>query len=107
MFEQRLPYGIWDADNHFPEPQDALPRYIDPKFRDKVAVDVIRRERDRLRAEAKAAGKDPEALMIDPDRLKPGATLNRLNPYKNLDPEAAQALIDEFKTLGDRISDPA
>ena len=46
MFEQRLPYGLWDADQHFPEPERCIPDYIDPKFREsgQVAVDVIRRE---------------------------------------------------------------
>jgi predicted TIM-barrel fold metal-dependent hydrolase len=107
MFEQRLPYGIWDADNHFPEAEDAIPRYIDPKFADKVVVDVIRRERDRMREEAKAKGQDP-ATVFDPDTMiRPGATLNRLNPYKGLSAEDREALIAEFREIGDRISDPA
>jgi predicted TIM-barrel fold metal-dependent hydrolase len=107
MFEQRLPYGIWDADNHFPEPQDAIPRYIDPQYRDKVAVDVIRRERDRRVAEARAAGVEPDLANIDDLNIKPGASLNKLNPYKSLSPEDREALIREFRELGDQIADPA
>ena len=29
-----LPYGIYDADNHFNEPADLYERYIDPALRD-------------------------------------------------------------------------
>ena len=31
-----LPYGIYDADNHFNEPFDLYERYIDPGMRDKA-----------------------------------------------------------------------
>jgi predicted TIM-barrel fold metal-dependent hydrolase len=110
MFEQRLPYGIWDADNHFPEPQDAIPRYIDPKFRDKVAVDVIRRERDRLKAESEANPDDARlanmARMLEDKSIAPGMTLNRLNPYKTLSPEEREELLHEFRAVGDAISTP-
>jgi predicted TIM-barrel fold metal-dependent hydrolase len=107
MFEQRLSYGIWDADNHFPEAEDAIARYIDPKYSDKVVVDVIRRERDRMRDEARAKGRDPSTIP-DPDAtIRPGATLNRLNPYKGLSAEDREAHVAQFREVGDRISDPA
>lgn len=106
MFERRLPYGIWDADNHFPEPEDAIPRYIDPKFRDKVAVDVLRRERDRLLREARELGVEADPTRLDDRVIRPGAKLNRLNPFRDLDPDRREALINEFRALGDQISDP-
>ena len=106
MFERRLPYGIWDADNHFPEPEDAIPRYIDPKFRDRVAVDVLRRERDRMIREAQERGAEPDLTHIDDRAIRPGASLNRLNPYKDLPADQREALVSEFRALGDQISDP-
>lgn len=107
MFENRLPYGLWDADQHFPEPERAIPDYIDPKFRDsgKVAVDVIRRERDRIRAEAKAAGKgDVEVPNMDDLAIRPGTTLNKLNPWTDLTAEEREAKIAEFRALGDQVA---
>ena len=62
MFEQRLPYGLWDADQHFPERADAIPDYIEPRFRDRVAIDVPRRERDQAREAAKLRLRRGQAL---------------------------------------------
>jgi predicted TIM-barrel fold metal-dependent hydrolase len=107
MFEQRLPYGLWDADQHFPEPDRAIGDYIDPKYRgtEKIAVDVIRRERDRLRAEAKADGRgDIEIENMDDNAIRPGTTLNRLNPWTDLSPAEREAKIAEFRALGDQAA---
>lgn len=107
MFENRLPYGLWDADQHFAEPDRAIHDYIDPQFRgtDKIAVDVLRRERDRMREEAKLAGNgDVELPNIDDNAIAPGTTLNRLNPWKDLTAEERAAKIAEFRALGDKAA---
>jgi len=107
MFEQRLEYGLWDADQHFPEPERAIADYIDPKFRDtgKLAVDVIRRELDRMRAEAKAAGHgDIEIPQLDDNAIRPGTTLNKLNPWTELTLQEREARIAEFRALGDKAA---
>src|SRR4051794_14802368 len=107
MFEQRLPYGLWDADQHFPEPQRSITDYIDPRFRDsgKMAVDVIRRELDRIREEAKAAGREVEEIAgMDDNAIRPGTTLNKLNPWKDLSPDERETKIAEFRALGDKAA---
>jgi hypothetical protein len=41
MFETKLPYPVFDADNHFYDAPDAITRYLERNFIDagKVAVD--------------------------------------------------------------------
>jgi predicted TIM-barrel fold metal-dependent hydrolase len=107
MFEQRLPYGLWDADQHFPEPDRAISDYIDPKYRasGQVAVDIIRRERDRMREEARRAGKSEQEIAgLDDLAIRPGTTLNKLNPWKDLTAEERQARLAEFRALGDQAA---
>ncbi|HEX9506512.1 MAG TPA: amidohydrolase family protein [Acidimicrobiia bacterium] len=113
MFEQRLPYGLWDADQHFAEPERAIPDYIDPRFRssEKIAVDVVRRERDRIQAAAKKAGKtddeiwkDDDIRRIDDGVIVPGTTLNKLNPWKDMSAAEREARIAEFRELSDASS---
>lgn len=63
---------------------------------------MLRRERDRLREEAKAAGRaDVEYLHIDDNAIAPGTTLNRLNPWTDLTPQERAPKIAEFRALGD------
>src|SRR3954454_24511900 len=105
MFENRLPYGLGNPDQHSPEPVRAITDYIDPKFREsgKVAVDEARRDRDRQRAEAKAAGKtESEVSRFDDLAIRPGTTLNKLNPWTELTAEEREARIAEFRALGDQ-----
>ncbi len=113
MFEQLLPFGLWDADQHFAEPERAIPDYIDPPFRgsDKIAVDVVRRQRDLIRAEARNAGRTDEEIQrsdeirrIDDGVIIPGTTLNKLNPWKEMSPAEREARIAEFREISDASS---
>jgi predicted TIM-barrel fold metal-dependent hydrolase len=124
--DERLPFGINDADNHFVEPEDMYERYIAPKYRDK-AVRFVRDAQGRriqlygsrpskLAFTRESAPQTPEELerlaatagprTADESQPKPGdggarspgMFLNRLNPYRNLGKEERKALMQRFKS---------
>ena len=119
-----LPYGIYDADNHFNEPLDLYERYIDPGLRDKAirlvtdpdgnrvqlyagkpstftVTQVVYADdqlEERLGAEPSALRGETEATLRD-DAVgeMPGLLLNRLNPLRGLDDAAREAVIAHFR----------
>ena len=58
-----LPYGIYDADNHFNEPFDLYERYIDPALRDKAI---------RFATDADGTGRDKAAMLQLVGQRPPG-----------------------------------
>ena len=119
-----LGFRINDADNHFVEPEDMYERYIDPKYRDKVVrfvrdaegrrVQMYGSRPSKLAFTRESAPQTPEELeqlaaTAAPERgderqakpgdggaRAPGMFLNRLNPYRDLDPEQRKALMESF-----------
>ncbi|MGE0881095.1 MAG: amidohydrolase family protein [Acidimicrobiia bacterium] len=92
MFETKLPYPVFDADNHFYEPPDAIDRYIDPKFRDRIAVDyrpdVAKKHRERMAADSNAS--------ITP---VPGTALYKANPLRAVEADERAKVVESFRWL--------
>ena len=123
--DEELSFRINDADNHFVEPVDMYERYIDPKWRDKVVrfatdtdgqrVQLFGSQPSKLaftRESAPQTREDQAQLattavtkVADGNAAKPGdggartpgMFLNRLNPYRELEPDERVALIEKFK----------
>jgi predicted TIM-barrel fold metal-dependent hydrolase len=119
-----LPYGIYDADNHFNEPFDLYERYIDPELRDKAIRFVTDADGNRVQFYgdkpstftntqvvytdeqlAEMLGAEPSALRAETDATirddavgeMPGLLLNRLNPLRGLDDTARAAVVAQFR----------
>jgi predicted TIM-barrel fold metal-dependent hydrolase len=100
VFETHLPYRVFDADNHLFDSVELWRKYAEPKDRELFEDEVWLQDRERYLSSAigrrqsrfgDEGGKAP--------RIMPGATLNRLNPYKNASPEEREELIKEFQEL--------
>ena len=123
-----LPYGIYDADNHFNEPLDLYERYIDPGLRDKAIRLVTDPDGNKIQLFAgtpskftltqvvyddeqleRMLGADPAELRGETDATvrgdavgeMPGLLLNRLNPVRGLDDAARDVVIAEFRDQAD------
>ncbi len=119
-----LPYGIYDADNHFNEPLDLYERYIDPGLRDRAIRLVTDPDGNKIQLFAgkpskftltqvvytdeqleQMLGTDPAELRGETDATvrgdavgeMPGLLLNRLNPLRGLDDAARDDMIAEFR----------
>ena len=69
MFETKLPYSVFDADNHFYEPPDAITRYLPKDFVEsgKIAAyrpNVADSHRDRIRHQVTSSGSTSWSLPI-------------------------------------------
>jgi len=119
-----LPYGIYDADNHFNEPPDLYERYIDPGLQDKAIRFVTGADGSRVQVYGdkpsaftntqvvytddqltEMLGADPSELRAETDATvrddavgeMPGLLLNRLNPLRGLDDGARAAVVARFR----------
>jgi predicted TIM-barrel fold metal-dependent hydrolase len=119
-----LPYGIYDADNHFNEPLDLYERFIDPRHRDDAIRFVTDADGNRVQLYGGKPSKFTNTQVVYTDeqlermlgaaptelRAESGATvrddavgempgllLNRLNPLRGLDDAARRAVIDELR----------
>jgi predicted TIM-barrel fold metal-dependent hydrolase len=110
MFEKHLPYPVYDADNHLFDNSDAWRDYVEPKFRDNirpfdpVANPIVPQSVSRSAA-AQLARAQTEGQEAPPPAMLPGATLNRLNPYKELSPEEREKLVNMFQELAPAYQD--
>lgn len=90
MFETKLPYPVFDADNHFYESPDAVTRYIDPKFSDRIAKSYrpnsMQQHREKMAASMQTT-------------VIPGTALYKANPLKSNDPQERAKVVESFRWL--------
>jgi predicted TIM-barrel fold metal-dependent hydrolase len=106
MFEQHLDYPVFDADNHLFDSVMLWRDYAESKYADLFEDDIWLSDRERYlssaigrRASRFGEGNEVQALEQS-DVFRPGASLNKLNPYKNAkSPEEREAIIKEFQAL--------
>src|SRR5262249_18766417 len=95
MFDEKLPYRVFDADNHFYEPAGILEKYLESKFHDRVAVDYTpekaAQHNAKIRAELEQRKKE--------GGLIPGMALNKMNPLRDKSAEERARIVEEFRAL--------
>jgi predicted TIM-barrel fold metal-dependent hydrolase len=89
MFETKLPYPVFDADNHFYDASDAVTRHLEREFVDagKVAVDYR-----------------PNVAEVHRARMQeefgvPGSHTYKANPLRIADPEEREKVVQSFRLL--------
>lgn len=111
--ELKLPYQVYDADNHIWPPKDAEVRHLEKRYMERVfpsgkshwtEVDVIGDEH-----KAKTLGQHPVRRHggVDPLEMPemagpipiPGAMLDRFNPMKDLDKEGRERVVQNFRKM--------
>src|SRR6202011_3016105 len=119
--EQKLPYQVVDADNHFYPPADAIDRYLDPKMRERALVrgESFSLENEEDIQEVKhvegktwrTVGEHPvpegghggvdmsEVPEMNTNIPIPGAMLNRLNPMRDMDNLTRAQLVDRYNEM--------
>ncbi|MEX1008990.1 MAG: amidohydrolase family protein [Acidimicrobiia bacterium] len=106
MFEQHLDYPVFDADNHLFDSVMLWRGYAESKYSELFEDDIWLSDRERFlssaigrRASRFGEGNEVQALE-ESAVFRPGASLNKLNPYKNANsPEEREAIIKEFQAL--------
>lgn len=100
MFEEKLPYRVFDADNHFYEPPGILEQYLEKKFHDKVAINYTPGKAAQHAAQIRAQQQENQRKPKAPKQVEiPGTRLNRLNPLTNKSPEERERIVEEFRSL--------
>ena len=94
MFDEKLPYQVFDADNHFYEPPGILEKYLEKKFHGRVAVDYTPEK--AAQHNAKIQAQQEERRQQAPI---PGASLSRMNPLRDKTPEERERVVEEFRAL--------
>src|SRR5262249_10207631 len=119
--EEKLPYRVVDADNHFYPTADAIDRHLDPKMRERALLPgetfVLENEEDineEKHVDAhtwKTTGEHPvpegghggvdmsEVPAMDANIPIPGAMLNRLNPMRDLDNLSRVELVQRYNEM--------
>jgi predicted TIM-barrel fold metal-dependent hydrolase len=92
VFETKLPYPVFDADNHFYDAEDAITRYLEPSYvaAGKVAIDYVpdKAERHRKRME-------DEHGMVH----VPGSHTYKANPLRIEDPVEREKVVQSFQMM--------
>lgn len=93
MFDDVLPYQVFDADNHFYEPPGALLPYLEKRFHDRLAVDYTPHKaaehHDRITSE--------EARQRSP--AVPGSALGKGNIFRGKSADERERIVEEFRAL--------
>ena len=119
--EERLPYRVYDADNHFYPTPDAIDRHLDPKMRERAlrpGESFILENEEDVQEQKHVEGKTwrtigehpvPEGGHggVDVSELPPmeanipipGAMLNRLNPMRDLDQLSREQLVARYNEM--------
>jgi predicted TIM-barrel fold metal-dependent hydrolase len=93
MFETKLPYPVFDADNHFYDAPDAITRYIEPRYVDSGQLafdyrpDTLARHRKQLE----------EEFGIEVGL--PGSHTYKANPLRIEDPQERKKVVDSFRLM--------
>jgi predicted TIM-barrel fold metal-dependent hydrolase len=103
VFEQHLEYPVFDADNHLFDSVTLWRKYSEETYAALFEDDLWLSDRERFLSSAigRRASRFGESGESDQaPAFRPGASLNRLNPYKNAEsPEEREAIIKEFQAL--------
>lgn len=93
MFETKLPYPVFDADNHFYDAADALTRHLESQFVDagKVAVDY----RPDVYAQHRKRMQEEFGIEVG----LPGSNTYKANPLKIEDPEERAKVVNSFRLM--------
>src|SRR5713101_8189211 len=83
MFDEKLPYRVYDADNHFYEPAGALLPYLEQRFHDKVAVDYTPGKAAQHAAKIRAQQEERQQVISARGGGIPGSTLGKANPLRD------------------------
>src|SRR5439155_41296 len=101
MLDEKLPYRVFDADNHFYEPPGILEKYLESKFHDRVAVDYTpekaAQHNAKIRAELEQRKKEGGVI--------PGMALNKMNPLRDKSAEERERIVEEFRAPADPYYD--
>jgi predicted TIM-barrel fold metal-dependent hydrolase len=119
--EEKLPYRVFDADNHFYPAADAVDRYLDPKLRERALRPgesfVLENEEDIQEVKHvegskwRTIGEHPvpeggpggvdlsELPEMEANIPIPGAMLNRLNPMRDLDKLSRAELVHRYNEM--------
>ena len=121
--EERLPYGVYDADNHIYPPEDAEVRHLEKKYLERAfpTGQTHRGRADAAADEPSTAGEGPryngapvaDHGGVNPLQLSemrgtirvPGATLSRLNPMRDLDGEGRKNLVQKYREIEPAFED--
>jgi predicted TIM-barrel fold metal-dependent hydrolase len=106
MFARHLDYPVFDADNHLFDSVTLWRPYAESKYAELFEDDIWLSDRERFlssaigrRANSFQDGHDAKTLRPE-DVFRPGASLNKLNPYKRAgSAEEREAIIKEFQAL--------
>ncbi len=92
MFETKLPYPVFDADNHFYDTADAVTRHLEPEFvaAGKVAKDYVPGKADQHQEKIRAD------LVIE---HLPGAATYKSNPHLIQDVAEREKTVQEYRLL--------
>ena len=94
MFETKLPYPVFDADNHFYDAPDAITRHLEREFVERGAVavdyrpDIAERHRERI---AQDGGGEEFPL--------PGSHTYKANPLRIEDAGERAAVVESFRRM--------
>jgi predicted TIM-barrel fold metal-dependent hydrolase len=100
MFDERLPYQVFDADNHFYEPLGVLEQYLESEFHDRVAVDYTPGKAAQHRAKIVAEQQERQSSVTEQLReAVPGSALGRGNPLRDKSAEERERIVEEFRVL--------
>ena len=112
--EEKLPYMVYDADNHIYPPEDAAVRHLEKKYVDRVfptgkthrgTTEAIGGDEHKAKTlgfhtVGQHAGVDPLAIPeMKGDIPVPGAMLNRLNAMQNLDKDGREKLVQLYRDM--------
>ncbi len=99
MFDEKLPYRVYDADNHFYEPAGALLPYLEQRFHDKVAVDYTPGKAAQHAAKIRAQQEERQQVISARGGGIPGSTLGKANPLRDKTAEEREQIVEEFRAL--------
>jgi predicted TIM-barrel fold metal-dependent hydrolase len=91
MFETKLPYPVFDADNHFYDAEDAITRYLEPELvaAGKIAKDYVPGKADQHR----------ERMREQFGGVVPGSATYKANPLRIEDPDERERVVQSFRMM--------
>ncbi len=93
MFETKLPYPVFDADNHFYDAPDAITRHLEPEFADRGAIAVDYRPGIADQHRERIAQETREEFPV------PGSHTYKANPLRIEDPEERARVVESFRRM--------
>jgi predicted TIM-barrel fold metal-dependent hydrolase len=89
----KLPYRVFDADNHFYEPPGILEPYLEQRFHDRVAVDYTPDKAVQHNARIRAEQEHQRVNAV------PGSALGKGNVFRDRSAQERERIVEEFRAL--------